>query len=182
MDCKMIKVKTLSLKEALKLFIDKVGDIVLSYQGCIKRTLESTLKGIVDECDGLPLAIVTVANSLKGISEPRLWSVALNQLKDCKRNVVGADDDDAFGVLKFSYDRLKIPKIQHCFLCCALYPEDHTIPINSIIDYWIDEGLIDEMKTLQAMKDEGHYILRKLVDNCLLESIKDRFENDCEDA
>ncbi|GKV32567.1 hypothetical protein SLEP1_g41162 [Rubroshorea leprosula] len=178
MDCKIIKVKTLSQKEALKLFIDKVGDIVLSDQRCIKGTLESTLKGIVDECDGLPLAIVTVASSLKGISEPRLWSAALNQLKDCKRNVACTDDnDDAFGVLKFSYDRLKSSQIQHCFLCCALYPEDHNIPIDDIIDYWIDEGLIDEMETIQAMKDEGLDRLKKLQDNCLLESSKYRFEN-----
>ncbi|GLT40712.1 hypothetical protein SLA2020_148250 [Shorea laevis] len=92
MDCKIIQVKTLSQKEALKLFIDKVGDIVLSDQRCIKGTLESTLKGIVDECDGLPLAIVTVASSLKGISEPQFWSAALNQLKDCKRNVAGTND------------------------------------------------------------------------------------------
>ncbi|GLT96031.1 hypothetical protein SLE2022_136800 [Rubroshorea leprosula] len=179
MECKIIEVKTLLEKEALKLFIDKVGDIVLPDQGCIKGTLEATLKGIVDECAGLPLAIVTVAGSLKGESEPRLWSAALNQLKNCKRNVAGTDDDNAFGVLKFSYDRLKPSKIQHCFLCCALYPEDYNIPIDSIIDYWIDEGLIDEMETIQAMKDEGLDILRKLVDNCLLESIKVEFGEDC---
>ncbi|GKV32573.1 hypothetical protein SLEP1_g41167 [Rubroshorea leprosula] len=176
MECKIIEVKTLLEKEALKLFINKVGDIVLSDQGCIKGTLEATLKGIVDECAGLPLAIVTVAGSLKGESEPRLWSAALNQLKNCKRNVAGTDDDNAFGVLKFSYDRLKPSKIQHCFLCCALYPEDHNIPIDDIIDYWIDEGLIDEMETVQAMKDEGLDRLKKLQDNCLLESSK--FEND----
>ncbi|GLT40715.1 hypothetical protein SLA2020_148280 [Shorea laevis] len=179
MDYKIIKLKTLSKEEALKLFIDKVGDTVLSDQGCIKGTLEATLKGIVNECNGLPLAIVTVASSLKGVSEPRLWSAALNQLKDCKRNIAGTDDDDAFGVLKFSYDRLKSSKIQHCFLCCALYPEDYNIPIDSIIDFWIDEGLIDEMKTILAMNNECFDILRKLEDNCLLESNKDIVRKDC---
>ncbi|GKV32569.1 hypothetical protein SLEP1_g41164 [Rubroshorea leprosula] len=178
MDCEIIEVKTLPKGEALKLFINKVGDIVLSDQGCIKGALESTLEGIVDECDGLPLAIVTVAGSLKRVSEPRLWSAALNQLKECKRKVAGTNDDDAFGILKFSYDRLESSKFQHCFLCCALYPEDHNIPIHSIIDYWIDEELIDEKETVQAMEDDGLYILRKLVDNCLLESNK-VFEHDC---
>ncbi|GKV32572.1 hypothetical protein SLEP1_g41166 [Rubroshorea leprosula] len=153
MDYKIIKVKTLSQGEALKLFMHKVGNIVLSDQRCIKRTLEATLKGIVDECDGLPLAIVTVASSLKAKSDPQSWRVALNQMKDCKRNVAGTNVANPFG--------------------------DHNIPINSIIDYWIDEELIDEMETLQAMKDEGHDILRTLVDNCLLESIKDRFEGNC---
>ncbi|GLT59552.1 hypothetical protein SLA2020_323640 [Shorea laevis] len=178
MDCKITQVKTLSQKEALKLFMHKVGNVVLSDQGCIKGALEANLKEIVNECNGLPLAIVTVAASLKGVFEPRLWSAALNQLKNCKRNVAGTNDDDAFGVLKFSYDRLTSSKIQHCFLCCALYPEDHNIPIDSIIDYWIDEGLIDEMETIQALKDEGLDRLKKLQDNCLLESSTCRFEND----
>ncbi|GLT27283.1 hypothetical protein SLA2020_022930 [Shorea laevis] len=180
MDCRRIQVKTLSKDEALKLFLNKVGDTALSCSGGgIKRDLESTLKDIVDECDGLPLALITVAGSLKGISESRLWSVALNQLRDCKRNVAGTDDADTFKILKFSYDRLKNPKIQYCFLYCALYPEDYKILKEQIIENWIDEGFIDDMETGHAMKDEGYDILRKLEDNSLLEVIKDEHEGDC---
>ncbi|GLT25963.1 hypothetical protein SLA2020_010610 [Shorea laevis] len=181
MGCRRIKVETLSQEEALKLFLNKVGDTgLLDHGGGIKNDLESTLKGIVDECDGLPLAIVTVAGSLKEISEPRLWGAALNQLRDCKRNVAGTDDDNAFNILKFSYDRLTNPKIQHCFLYCALYPEDYNIPKEEIIEYWIDEGFIDEMETRHAMKDEGYDILRKLEDNSLLELIEDEVRGDRE--
>ncbi|GLT40130.1 hypothetical protein SLA2020_142860 [Shorea laevis] len=141
MDCNRIKVNTLSRKEALKLFLNKVGDIVLlDHGGGIRKDLESTLKRIVDECDGLPLAIVIVAGSLKGISEKRSWSVALNQLRDCKRNVAGTDVD-AFKILKFSYGHLKNQQIQYCFLYCALYPDDYKIPKEAIIEYWIVRGL-----------------------------------------
>ncbi|GKV32637.1 hypothetical protein SLEP1_g41232 [Rubroshorea leprosula] len=180
MGCRRIKVETLSGEEALKLFLNKVGGTVLSYHGGgIKNDLESTLKGIVDECDGLPLAIVTVAGSLKEISVPQLWGAALNQLRDCKRNVAGTDDANAFKILKFSYDCLKNPKIQYCFLYCALYSEDYKIPKEEIIENWIDEGFIDDMETRHAMKDEGYDILRKLEDNSLLEVIKDEHEGDC---
>ncbi|GLT96091.1 hypothetical protein SLE2022_137380 [Rubroshorea leprosula] len=179
MDCDIIKVETLPQEEAVELFLNKVGDIVLSdHGGGIKKDLESTLKAIVDECDGLPLALVTVAGSLKRISESRLWNVALNQLRDCKRNVAGTDND-AFKILKFSYDRLKNSQIQYCFLYCALYPEDHNIPKEEITERWIDEGFIDEMETRHEMKDEGYDILRKLEDNSLLEVIKDEHERDC---
>ncbi|GKV47831.1 hypothetical protein SLEP1_g54690 [Rubroshorea leprosula] len=172
--CREIKVKILPQKEALNLFLNKVGDAVLSdHEGGIKKDLESTLKEIVDECDGLPLALITVAGSLKGISESRLWSVALNQLRDCKRNVTGTDDADAFQILKFSYDRLRSQQMQYCFLYCALYPEDYKIPKDEIIEYWIGEGFIDEMETWHAMKDEGYHILRKLEENSLLELIED---------
>ncbi|GLT96076.1 hypothetical protein SLE2022_137250 [Rubroshorea leprosula] len=179
MDCRRIKVETLSEDEALKLFLNKVGDAALSCPGGgIKRDLESTLKDIVDECDGLPLALITVASSLKGISESRLWSDALNQLRDCKRNVAGTDAD-AFQILKFSYDRLENPKIKYCFLYCALYPEDYKILEEEIIENWIDEGFIDEMESQQSMKDAGYGFLKKLEDNSLLEVIKDGFKGDC---
>ncbi|GKV15917.1 hypothetical protein SLEP1_g26648 [Rubroshorea leprosula] len=170
LECEPIEVKTLSPEASLKLFLDKVGDDVLLHDGGIKETLKSTLNCIVDECDGLPLAIVTVAGSMKGISDPRLWRVALNQLKEHTRNVLGTEDDE-FKALKFSYDCLK-DQIKYCFLYCAMYPEDYKIPKEEIIECWIEEGLIDVMETRQVMKDEGHAILRKLEDNCLLEFVK----------
>ncbi|GKV32633.1 hypothetical protein SLEP1_g41227 [Rubroshorea leprosula] len=179
MGCRRIKVETLSKDEALKLFLNKVGDAALSCTGGgIKRDLESTLKDIVDECDGLPLALITVAGSLKGISESRLWSVALNELRDCNRNVAGVDADE-FRILKFSYDRLKNQKIQYCFLYCALYPEDCKILEEKIIERWIDEGFIDEMDSRQSMKDAGYGFLKKLEDNSLLELIEGEFFGDC---
>ncbi|GLT96097.1 hypothetical protein SLE2022_137440 [Rubroshorea leprosula] len=180
MGCRRIKVETLSQGEALKLFLNKIGDTgLLDHGEGIKNDLESTLQGIVDECDGLPLAIVTVAGSLKEISEPQLWGAALNQLRDCKRNVAGTDDDNAFKILKFSYDRLTNPKIQYCFLYCALYPEDYKILKEEIIENWIDEGFIEDMEARHAMKDEGYDILRKLEDNSLLEFIEDEYTGDC---
>ncbi|GKU97745.1 hypothetical protein SLEP1_g10843 [Rubroshorea leprosula] len=173
MGCVIIDVKPLKSDEALKLFLDKVGNDIL-----LSPTLGSTLTMIVDECAGLPLAIVTVAGSMKGISDPRLWKNALNELIEHKRTVAGTEADK-FGILKFSYDHLKDEKIQHCFLYCALYPEDHKIPKDEIIEYWIEEGLIEEMQTRQAMKYKGHDILKKLEDNCLLEFTEDEFEGEC---
>ncbi|GKU97741.1 hypothetical protein SLEP1_g10839 [Rubroshorea leprosula] len=173
MGCKIIEVKPLKKDQALKLFLNKVGDDIFP-----TPTLESTLKMIVDECAGLPLAIVTVAGSMKGMSDPHLWKNVLNELREQKRMVAGTEVDE-FRILKFSYDQLKDEKIQHCFLCCALYPEDHEIQKDEIIEYWIEEGLIDEMQTRQAMKFKGHGILWKLEGNCLLEFIKDKYKGEC---
>ncbi|GKV34673.1 hypothetical protein SLEP1_g43028 [Rubroshorea leprosula] len=179
MDCRIIQVKNLLKEEALKLFLNEVGDTVLSdHGGGIKRDLESTLKEIVDECDGLPLALITVAGSLKGISDSQLWSLALNQLRKYKRNVAGTYAD-AFQILRFSYDRLENQQIQYCFLYCALYPEDHEILKEEIIESWIDEGFIDEMESRQLMRGEGYGIWKKLVDSSLLEFIEDEYTGDC---
>ncbi|KAJ0074621.1 hypothetical protein Patl1_37563 [Pistacia atlantica] len=76
MGCEEIKVEPLSEMEASDLFLSKVGSELLDIP-----TLQSTLKLIVKQCDGLPLAIVTLASSMKGERDVRIWENALNELK-----------------------------------------------------------------------------------------------------
>ncbi|GKV50707.1 hypothetical protein SLEP1_g57404 [Rubroshorea leprosula] len=66
--CKIVKVKPLSQKESLKLFLDTVGDGVLQ----VPR-LEEVLKLIVEECADLPLAIVVIAGSMRGVDDVNVW-------------------------------------------------------------------------------------------------------------
>ncbi|KAH9715767.1 Disease resistance protein [Citrus sinensis] len=47
------------------------------------------------------------------------------------------------------------------------------IPKDELIDYWIAEGFIEEVKDVQAKYERGHTILNRLVNCCLLESVKD---------
>ncbi|WRX29108.1 NB-ARC - like 10, partial [Theobroma cacao] len=163
MACKKVQVSCLSTDESMKLFLNKlVGQDMLSNQ-----TLESIMKLVVRECDGLPLAIVTVAGCMRGISDPLVWQNTLNELRGYIRNIKDMEDK-VFACLKFSYDRLK-QKDQDCFLSCALYPEDYEIEKEEIVEYWMEQGLVDEMETRQAMQGSGHSILRKLEENCLLE-------------
>ena len=58
----------------------------------------------------------------------------------------------------FSYDRLGDPKFQNCFLYCSSYPEDYEIERMELIEKWIDEGLLDELETRQALHDRGQSI------------------------
>ncbi|GKV34483.1 hypothetical protein SLEP1_g42854 [Rubroshorea leprosula] len=167
----------LSEKEALQLFLNKVGSAVLTASGGIINTLEPTLRQVVEECGGLPLAIVTVASSMKKESSPQLWQNALDELRNRRRIVAGTivvegSMNDAFEILKFSFDRLNDEKIQDCFLHCALYPEDFAIRKRKLIESWIEEGFIAPMETRHKMNCQGHAILRKLEDNCLLQIVQ----------
>ncbi|XVF70469.1 hypothetical protein PTKIN_Ptkin11bG0164000 [Pterospermum kingtungense] len=169
MDCKVVKVQPLSGKESKSLFLDHVGRNVLQNQG-----LEDIINPIVEQCGGLPLAIVTIASSMKGVDELYEWRNALNELEERIKSVKGSDIE-IFERLKFSYDRLGDANIQSCFLYCSLYPEDCEIRSAELIENWIDEGLLDGLKTRQAMYDRGHSIINKLENNCLLESYIDDF-------
>ncbi|KAK1583784.1 hypothetical protein Q3G72_026895 [Acer saccharum] len=162
MGCEIIKVEHLPKKEALDLFLNNVGRDLL-----LIPTLHSTLKQVVEQCAGLPLVIVTVANSLIGEYDIHTWNNALNELKGHKVSVKGMED---YELLKFSYNCLKDPKIKHCFLYCVLYPEDFEISKEELIEYWIVEGLIDEMETRQATYSMGHAIFNRLENICLLKS------------
>ncbi|GKV49220.1 hypothetical protein SLEP1_g55982 [Rubroshorea leprosula] len=167
MECKVILVNPLPPEEALALFLKKVGSEVLS-DGRIKVDIKPFLEQILQKCGGVPLAIVTVAKSMRGKLLPRNWKSALSEFSQFKSII---------DCLKFSYECLE-PQCQECFLYCALYPEEAEITKEELIEYWIEEGLIyKEGKTREAMNLKGHDILDKLVDNCLLELVK--YNKDC---
>ncbi|KAL9460085.1 hypothetical protein AB3S75_003309 [Citrus x aurantiifolia] len=168
MKCKQVVVDLLSKQEAFNLFIDGVGNSILQVPALNKEIINE----VVEECACLPLAIVTVAASMRGEEEIHEWRNALNELRGLVRSRNGVNAE-VLGRLEFSYHRLKDEKLQQCFLYCALYPEDFAIPKDELIGHWIAEGFIEEVKDVQAKYDRGHTILNRLVNCCLLESAKD---------
>ncbi|KAJ0007193.1 hypothetical protein Pint_30409 [Pistacia integerrima] len=167
MGCKIVKMRCLSDDEALTLFIDKVELNIFEVP-----TLKDIVKLMVEHCACLPLAIVTIAGCMRGEYDICEWRNALEELSQSIQSVKGMETNVP-RQLQFSYDRLKSKKVQHCFLYCALYPEDFKIPKEELIVYWIAEGLVDERASMQATYDGGYSILNRLVNNCLLETADD---------
>ncbi|PON60502.1 AAA+ ATPase [Trema orientale] len=166
-----ISVETLSDEEAWALFVKKLGTSSTRLTPQIKEIAKSLVK----ECDGLPLGIITVAGSMRGVDDICEWSNALETLRQA---TWGQDEDmqfdKVFRVLRYSYDKLKNQTLQECFLYCSLYPEDHEIERDELIAYFIDEGLISRMGSRQAEFNRGHTILNVLENVCLLQG---RIEN-----
>ncbi|XP_028057290.1 putative disease resistance protein At4g10780 [Camellia sinensis] len=159
MECIAIKVELLTEEEALNLFMSRVE----GHQTVLTPKVKEIATKVAKECAYLPLAIITLAGSIRGVNDTH------NELISSTKQIM----DKESGVseqLKFSYNRLKDEKIQHCFLYCALYPKDHIIPKKHLIEYWIAEGLITEMDSMEAMFDKGHTILNELINTCLLDT------------
>ncbi|XP_060671447.1 disease resistance protein SUMM2-like [Ziziphus jujuba] len=117
-----IKVEPLSRNEAWELFTEIFG-----HGRALSPEIEPIAKSLTGKCSGLPLAIKTVPGSMKGVEDISEWRDALEKLKE-----PAAEHDDDIGievlqVLKYSYDQLKDPKVQQCFLYCSLFPEDYQI-------------------------------------------------------
>ncbi|XP_050246172.1 disease resistance protein RPS2-like [Quercus robur] len=165
MDCVNIKMELLSKEDSWDLFLDKVGRDVLN-----TRDIEPIVKKVVKECACLPLAIVTIAGSLKNVIDVSEWRNALNELRTPKKGPKNVDAVAIFERLRFSYERLKDEDLQHCLLYCALFPEDHEFERDRLIEDLIDEGIIERMESRQAEFDRGHTMLNKLERACLLET------------
>ncbi|KAG5255045.1 disease resistance protein [Salix suchowensis] len=158
-----IKVEPLNWDEAWTLFMRKLKhDVEHSPE------VEQIAKSVTKECAGLPLAIITMAGSMRGVDDLHEWRNTLGKLKESKARDM---EDEVFRLLRFSYDRLDVLALQQCFLYCALFPEG--ISRDDLIGYLIDEGMIDGFKSRQAEFDEGHTMLNELENVCLLESFDD---------
>jgi len=167
MNCQnSVKVEPLSVEEAWTLFVDNLGKQT-TFSPEVKRVARSVAK----QCAGLPLAIVTMARSMRGVEEICEWRHSLEELRNTKVKQKEMEME-VLRVLRFSYDHLNDKVVQQCFLCCALYPEDFEIDRDVLIESFVDEGLVNGMKSLEATFDEGHTILNKLENICLLGKVE----------
>ncbi|XP_031388203.1 probable disease resistance protein At4g27220 [Punica granatum] len=158
---KTIGVKPLSNEESWTLFVRTFGSD-------LSPSWEPTAKSIAEECKGMPLAIVVMAASMRGVHSDHVWEDTLETLKH-----PGALQEDmqtsVFPILRYSYDCLDAEK-QQCLLQCALYPEDWKVPREELIELCIDEGVIGG-DSRWKMHNRGHRLLDELEKACLLEYV-----------
>ncbi|KAH6758292.1 hypothetical protein C2S51_018527 [Perilla frutescens var. frutescens] len=162
---KKIKIKCLAREEALSLFRKKVGISTLNAHSSIPNLAEQ----VAEECNGLPLALITVGRAMAGKNDPRDWDRAITKLRKDPSRIMGVDDD-VFLILKFSYDSLHDDDIKSCFVYCCIYPEDHEIPIADLLELWIGEGFLDAYSDVHDARDQGWEIIRRLKAASLLEN------------
>ncbi|KAG5224064.1 disease resistance protein [Salix suchowensis] len=156
------QVKPLFEGESWTLFKENLGR-----HKALSDEVERIAKAVVMECAGLPLGIITIARSLRGVDDLPEWRTTLMKLRELKFRDM---DEKVFKVLRVSYDRLDDGlALKQCLLYCALYPEDDEIEREELIGYLIDEGIIKGRRRRQDAFDEGHTMLNRLQYVCLLD-------------
>ncbi|KAF7145027.1 hypothetical protein RHSIM_Rhsim04G0236700 [Rhododendron simsii] len=166
-----IKVKVLSEKEALEMFYTNVGDVVRL------PAIKELTKSIVEECDGLPLALKVIGGALRKEANVNVWSNFLRELRSPATSFIEDLNEKVFKVLKVSYDHLKNTQNKKCLLFCGLYPEDSNIKKSELIEYWKAEGILSRKLTLEEARDKGEAILQALIDASLLGKCDKHFDN-----
>ncbi|KAF5464031.1 hypothetical protein F2P56_014144 [Juglans regia] len=157
-----VKMSVLRDEDAWQLFSRYATDVVSSDH------ITPFAKAICRECEGLPLAIITMGAAMRGKKNPEVWKHALNQLRRSVPCAAGVEEE-LYKPLKWSYDSLEGKDLKTCFLYCSLFPEDFSIKIDELVWYWLAEGLIDDREKYDDFYSRGISLIENLKDSCLLE-------------
>ncbi|KAI4315996.1 hypothetical protein L6164_024016 [Bauhinia variegata] len=130
-------------------------------------------KEITNECRGLPVAITTVARTLKG-KEPRKWEDALKALKDAKPLTgIPVHLKDFYNSFSFCFADLESKESQELLLLCSFFPEDYRIPIEILTRYAIGLGLFKYDGSYEDIRDWVKEAIKELDFRLLLHANKD---------
>ncbi|KAJ9682205.1 hypothetical protein PVL29_018199 [Vitis rotundifolia] len=147
-------------EEAWHLFKKTAGD---SVEGDKLRPIAIE---VVNECEGLPIAIVTIANALKDESVA-VWENALDELRSAAPTNIGGVDDKVYGCLKWSYNHLKGDEVKSLFLLCG-WLSYGDISMHQLLQYAMGLDLFDHLKSLEQARNKLVTLVRTLKASSLL--------------
>ena len=163
-----IQIEPLSEEEGWELFCRKA----FKDGRAPTKSIEDVARLIAGECKGLPLAINVVAAAMIGNATVDEWNRALSHMKIVDPvflNYSGIDKG-LYQRLKWSYNLLPDSNFQNCFLYCGAFPEDARIDVETLVEMWVGEGLVQGRETSYLM-DTGREYVKLLVDRCLFEDV-----------
>ncbi|XP_042462347.1 disease resistance protein PIK6-NP-like [Zingiber officinale] len=151
----IFKVSPLSPEQSWELFCRKVFEA--PDYNC-PPDLENVGREIVQKCNGLPLAIVTVGGLLasKSNKNHEEWKNSRDHLRLEIEHILGLSYND------LSYD------LKPCFLFLGTYPKNYEIPRKHLMRRWIAEGIVSGVGGLLA-EEEAERLFYELVSRNLVQ-------------
>ncbi|KAK8512477.1 hypothetical protein V6N13_082975 [Hibiscus sabdariffa] len=132
-------------------------------QKSIPPTGDATLvKQIVDECKGLPLALKVIGASLQ--DQPEMYWINARKRLSRGEPICESHENKLLDRMETSVECLK-KKVKECFLDLGSFPEDKKIPLDVLVNMWVEIHNIDE--------EEAFAILLELSEKNLLTLVKD---------
>ncbi|XP_059664775.1 probable disease resistance protein At4g27220 isoform X2 [Cornus florida] len=130
-------------------------------------TLNAVATQVAKECQGLPIAIVTVGRALRGKSLDE-WEEAAQQLRVSQPVDIEGVDKKVYKCLELSYDYLVSKETKWCFLFCSLFPEDYVIDLEDLCRYMGGQGLFKDVDTIEKSRRKVRTITNNLKASGLL--------------
>ncbi|XP_062152261.1 putative disease resistance protein RGA1 isoform X2 [Alnus glutinosa] len=105
---------------------------------------------IIEKCAQVPLAIRSIGSLLYLKYSEADWLY----FKSNELYKITQDDNSIFPILKLSYDHLS-PQLKQCFAFCSLFPKDHEIEVEVLIQLWTAQGFIHWSDRTRCLEDVG---------------------------
>ncbi|KAL1538213.1 putative disease resistance protein RGA1 [Salvia divinorum] len=153
--------KELNLEECWSLLRDSSGK---SEEEC--GNFKDVGMKIASKCKGLPLAAVVLGRLL--------WFKNLDGWKHVERSEIWELDNEElklFTHLVLSYNELS-PALKRCFSYCAVYPKDHRIHAETLIEEWMAQGYLPYARGNGAVELKGREYLENVAMRCLFQDIE----------
>jgi NB-ARC domain len=126
---------------------------------------------IMRKCGGIPLAVKSIASLLRHKTDAKSWREILESNLWESKTV-----NDIFPALHFSYAHLPV-HLKPCFLFCSMYPKDHRLEKNNLIELWISHGYIGSQGKRTTVVGVEYY--EELKERSFLDDFSDEFTAFC---
>ena len=154
-------VQHLPSEEAWQLFKMTAGDSVEN-----DHELLPIAREVVEECQGLPVAIVTTAKALKG-KNMAVWKNALEELRSSEPTNIRGVEEKVYACLELSYNHLKNNALKSLFLLCGMLSYGD-IWMDDLLSYAMGLDLFDRIKSLEEARNKLIALLTTLKTSSLL--------------
>ncbi|XP_034707111.1 disease resistance protein At4g27190-like [Vitis riparia] len=136
-----------------------------------KPEFRSIADDVVKKCEGLPVAIVIIAQALK-VEKVGVWRNALKELKRCAPRHIRGVSENVYSCLELSYNHLKSDEVKSLFLLCG-FLGDGDISLDDLLKYGMGLDFFD-MDSLEQARDKIVTRVKILKDSSLLlDSLED---------
>jgi len=140
------------------------------------RELEQSARKITERCQGLPLAIVTVARVAASREQNKEeWEKVYQGLswEMTNNNKMFDTVNSVKNILNYSFKDLPY-YLRNCFLYCSIFPEDYLIKRKRLIRLWVAEGFIfiEKGRGKRTEEEVAEAYLDELIYRCMLQVSK----------
>ncbi|XP_044510827.1 putative disease resistance protein RGA4 [Mangifera indica] len=115
-------------------------------------------KEIVTKCAGVPLAIRSIGSLLYSKDSESEWLYFKNK----ELSKTSQDKNDMMSILQLSFDQLP-SYLKQCFAYCSLFPKDHEISKQMLVNLWMAQGFIQSSNENQNLEETGDQYFMELL-------------------
>ncbi|PWA57228.1 NB-ARC domains-containing protein [Artemisia annua] len=124
-------------------------------------------EGIVQKCDGLPLALEALGRLLRNRTDEEEWKRLLaNEIWMLE------DDGGILPALRLSYHDLSAC-LKQLFAYCCLIPKDYVFEKKELILWWMAEGFLHDSATNKTMECLGEEYFQELLSRSFFQHVPD---------